>query len=113
MWDSADALTRIRTATRCGDEWSASHPLCFTARERGPDIYWMRGLGGSQRWSGQKYICACMVVLLAQTLVTVGSQPVCRSSLRQRQLLLRASRGFEYKNIYLIMRDFRLLPLYK
>jgi len=29
-----------------GSEWSASHPSCFTPRERAPGTHWIGGLGG-------------------------------------------------------------------
>jgi hypothetical protein len=35
-----------------GGEWSASGPGRFTDKEISPGTYWIRRLGGPQRWSG-------------------------------------------------------------
>jgi len=34
------------TSALDGDEWSASHPGCFTPRERAPGTHWIEGWVG-------------------------------------------------------------------
>jgi hypothetical protein len=38
----------VKTLALDGGEWSASHPSCFTRRERAPGTHWIGGWVGSR-----------------------------------------------------------------
>jgi hypothetical protein len=52
IWGSGGIAPSFLSSTLDGGEWSASCPVCFTARERALGTHWIGGLGGPQSRSG-------------------------------------------------------------
>lgn len=80
VWYSADTLPRIRTATLCCRRLVSFQRWLFCCRGRDPiSIGWEAGWVPEVVWT-EMYLFLHGILLLAHTLVTVRSQPVCHSS---------------------------------